>query len=36
MTSDHAQTFFKSDEKDKTRELASGRSNHVRVRQVTI
>ena len=36
MTSDYAQTFFKSDEKEKTRELNNGRYNQVRVRQVTV
>ena len=36
MTSDYAQTFFKSDEKDKTGELNSGRYNQLRVRRVTV
>ena len=36
MTSDYAQTFFKNDEKDKTREPNSGRGNQVRVRQVAV
>ena len=36
MTSDYAQTFFKNDEKDKTREPNSGRGSQVRVRQVAV
>ena len=34
MTSDYAQTFFKSEKKEKTRETSGGR-NLIRVRQVT-
>ena len=36
MTSAYAQTFFKNDEKEKTREPNSGRGNQVRVRQLTV